>query len=180
MINQKSSLENAYKIFDKFFDEHEMVDENEEKFFETHMPDKKRNYYKILGVNKNASMEEIQNAYRKLALKYHPKSNPNDEEAHRKFVEVNEAYQMLSNNAHRSTYDDLLFGDIVPRRSFDIFEDFFQDRWMDFPSETDFFKPIFSRRRPWEDMNRFTDMGSRMLEPMREFDKRQLQNIKDG
>lgn len=98
-----------------------MIGEDEEKFFETHYPERKKNYYKILGVERNATMEDITNAYRKLALKYHPKSNPNNEEAHRKFVEVNEAYQTLSNKLNRSNYDDLLFGEIIPRRSFDIF-----------------------------------------------------------
>lgn len=94
-------------------------------------------------------MEEITNSYRKLALKYHPKTNPNNEEAARKFVEINEAYQTLSNQTNRSTYDTLTFGDIVPRRAFDIFENFFEDKWMDMPSETEFFQPIFgsSRRR---------------------------------
>lgn len=56
-----------------------MLNEDEEKFFEKHFPDRRKNYYKILGVNKDASMDDITNAYRKLALQYHPKSNPNNE-----------------------------------------------------------------------------------------------------
>lgn len=87
-----------------------MISEDEEKFFDTHYPGRRKNYYKVLGVNKDASMEEITNAYRKLALKYHPKTNLNNEEAARKFVEVNEAYQTLSNQTNRSTYDTLNFG----------------------------------------------------------------------
>jgi curved DNA-binding protein CbpA len=55
------------------------------------------NYYKVLGVSKTATLDDIKAAYRKLALKYHPKNNPNDEGAHTKFVEVNEAYNALSN-----------------------------------------------------------------------------------
>jgi DnaJ-class molecular chaperone len=129
-----------------------MLNEEEEKFFEKHFPSKRKNFYKILGVSKDSTMEEITNAYRKLALQYHPKNNPNNEEAHKKFVEVNEAYQTLSNKGIRSSYDDLVFGEILPRRAFDIFENFFEDKWMDMPSETEFFTPIFSRRRPWQDI----------------------------
>ena len=46
-----------------------MIGEDEEKFFDTHYPGRRKNYYKVLGVNKDASMEENTNAYRKLALK---------------------------------------------------------------------------------------------------------------
>src|SRR3954469_7992909 len=62
-------------------------------------------YYKILGVDKNASEEEIKKAYRKLARKYHPDLNPNDKEAHRKFQEINEANEVLSDPEKRKKYD---------------------------------------------------------------------------
>jgi len=52
---------------------------------------------------------------------------------------------------------------MIPRRSFDIFENFFEDRWRDIPSEVDFFKPIFSRRRPWLGMSGWSDMNQPML-----------------
>lgn len=55
-------------------------------------------------------MDEIKKAYRKLSLKYHPKNNPNDEEARKKFVEVNEAFNALSDELKRKTYDDVFFG----------------------------------------------------------------------
>jgi curved DNA-binding protein CbpA len=55
-----------------------MIDENEEKFFSQHYPEQTKNYYRILGVPKNASMEDIKSAYRKMSLKYHPKNNPNN------------------------------------------------------------------------------------------------------
>jgi curved DNA-binding protein len=62
-------------------------------------------YYKILGVDKNAPDEDIKKAYRKLARKYHPDLNPNDKEAHKKFQEINEANEVLSDPEKRKKYD---------------------------------------------------------------------------
>ena len=62
-------------------------------------------YYKILGVNKNASADDIKKAYRKLARKLHPDLNPNDKEAHKKFQELNEANEVLSDPEKRVKYD---------------------------------------------------------------------------
>jgi curved DNA-binding protein len=66
-----------------------------------------KDYYKILGVDKKASEDEIKRAYRKLALKYHPDHNPDDKQAEEKFKEINEAYQVLSDQAKRTRYDQL-------------------------------------------------------------------------
>jgi curved DNA-binding protein len=66
-----------------------------------------RDYYKVLGVEKNASAEEIKKAYRKLALKYHPDRNQGDAAAEEKFKEINEAYQVLSDDDKRAHYDRL-------------------------------------------------------------------------
>jgi len=62
-------------------------------------------YYKILGITKNASDEDIKKAYRKMARKYHPDLNPNYKEAEQKFKEVNEANEMLSHPENRKKYD---------------------------------------------------------------------------
>ncbi|HSV10952.1 MAG TPA: J domain-containing protein, partial [Hanamia sp.] len=61
--------------------------------------------YKTLGVAKNASAEDIKKAYRKLARKYHPDVNPNDKEAHKKFQQINEAHEVLSDSEKRKKYD---------------------------------------------------------------------------
>jgi curved DNA-binding protein len=62
-------------------------------------------YYNILGVNKNATQEEIKKAYRKLARKYHPDLNPNDNESKKKFQQINEANEVLSDPEKRKKYD---------------------------------------------------------------------------
>ncbi len=65
----------------------------------------KRDYYEVLGVDKNASADEIKKAYRKKAIQYHPDKNPGDKEAEEKFKEAAEAYDVLSNPEKRSRYD---------------------------------------------------------------------------
>lgn len=69
------------------------------------MPEKKRDYYEVLGVKKDASKDKIAKAYRKLALKYHPDRNPDDNEAENKFKEATEAYEVLTDTEKRAQYD---------------------------------------------------------------------------
>ena len=63
-------------------------------------------YYKILGVDKSASQDDIKKAFRKLARKYHPDLNPNDPSAKDKFQEINEANEVLSDPEKRKKYDE--------------------------------------------------------------------------
>src|ERR1700732_4533614 len=65
----------------------------------------KRDYYEVLGVNRTASAEELKRAYRKLALQFHPDRNPNDPQAESRFKEINEAYEVLSDQSKRQRYD---------------------------------------------------------------------------
>lgn len=69
----------------------------------------KRDYYEVLGVNKNASEDEIKKAYRKIAIKYHPDRNPGNKEAEEKFKEAAEAYDVLHDKQKRQQYDQFGF-----------------------------------------------------------------------
>jgi len=71
-----------------------------------------KDYYKVLGIDKNASDDDIKRAYRKLAKKYHPDTNPNNPEAEARFKEVNEANEVLSDKDKREMYDR--FGTTTP------------------------------------------------------------------
>lgn len=62
-------------------------------------------HYETLGVEKNATQDEIKKAYRKLAMRWHPDQNSNDPEATEKFKQISEAYEVLSNEAKRAEYD---------------------------------------------------------------------------
>ena len=78
------------------------------------MAENKRDYYEVLGVEKNASADEIKKAYRKAAMKYHPDRNPGDTVAEEKFKEVGEAYEILSDDQKRSRYDQFGFAGVDP------------------------------------------------------------------
>ena len=65
----------------------------------------RKDYYKILGVSKDASEDEVKRAYRKLARKYHPDVNPGDTSSEEKFKEISEAHEVLSDKEKRAGYD---------------------------------------------------------------------------
>ena len=65
----------------------------------------KRDFYEVLGLKKDASVDDIKKAFRKKAMQYHPDKNPGDKVAEDKFKEVNEAYEVLSDADKRDKYD---------------------------------------------------------------------------
>ncbi|NLO88726.1 MAG: molecular chaperone DnaJ [Clostridia bacterium] len=84
----------------------------------------KRDYYEVLGVPRNASKEEIKKAYRKLARKYHPDVNPGDKNAEEKFKEIQEAYEVLSDDNLRARYDQFGHQGVNDEGGFGGFGDF--------------------------------------------------------
>jgi molecular chaperone DnaJ len=106
----------------------------------------KRDYYEVLGVQKNASKEDIKNAYRKLALQYHPDRNK-EPSAEEKFKELSEAYAVLSDDEKRKRYD--IYGHVGAEEAFRgseaNFEEIFRD--MGFGGFRDIFEQIFGSRR---------------------------------
>src|SRR5215472_2837473 len=77
-----------------------------------------RDYYEVLGVKRDASEEEIKKAHRKLARQYHPDRNPGDKQAETRFKEIQDAYDVLSDKAKRSQYDQFGFAGPGPGGGF--------------------------------------------------------------
>ena len=74
----------------------------------------KRDYYSTLGVNRDASDEEIKKAYRKLAMKHHPDRNPDDKASEDKFKDAKEAYEVLSDPKKRAAYNQFGHAGVDP------------------------------------------------------------------
>ena len=78
------------------------------------MPEEKRDYYEVLGVDKSVGEDDLKKAYRKAAKKYHPDLHPGDAEAEKSFKEVNEAYEILSDKEKRARYDQFGHAGVDP------------------------------------------------------------------
>src|SRR5450631_3238381 len=78
----------------------------------------KRDYYTTLGVNRDASDEDIKKSYRKLAMKHHPDRNPDDKASEEKFKEAKEAYEVLTDGRKRAAYDQFGHAGVDPSAGF--------------------------------------------------------------
>src|ERR1700746_2109656 len=78
----------------------------------------KRDYYTVLGLNRDASEEDIRKAYRRLAMKYHPDRNPDDKGTEEKFKEAKEAYEVLTDARKRAAYDQFGHAGVDPSAGF--------------------------------------------------------------
>ncbi|MDR1216512.1 MAG: molecular chaperone DnaJ [Treponema sp.] len=106
----------------------------------------KRDYYEVLGVQKNATKDEIKKAYRKLAVQYHPDKNPGNKEAEEKFKEATGAYEVLGDDEKRAAYDQFGFSGVEGMNGgqdfsqvFRGFEDIFGGDFSGFSSFSDVF-----------------------------------------
>lgn len=100
-------------------------------------------YYKILGLNNNASEEEIKKAYKKMALKYHPDKNP-DNDTSDKFKEISEAYQILTNKGNNSN-NNVKFNQYNFKDADDLFKEFFaRSSVFESAFQDDFFGDVFN------------------------------------
>lgn len=145
---QHFGVNDAYKLFDKFFDDNGVKDEQEKTFFEKNYPNRKPTYYESLGVPRTASFSDIQRAYRRLAVKYHPSANEGNAESEKKFIEINEAYSHLCNVFRRRNYDDVRFGELHPHNAHNIFVDFFRTNPELFEDDVQLFSDILGSKKP--------------------------------
>jgi curved DNA-binding protein len=138
-----------------------------------------KDYYQMLGLNRNASEDEIKKAYRKLALQYHPDHHPDDPESENKFKEIGEAYAVLGDRGRKEEYDDS--GHVRFKRRYsseDIFRDFdFDQLFKEFGVgfETRSFRGFFCGRRRrgcgWRKANLFR--GAFFQESLKDFSERE-------
>lgn len=112
-----------------------------------------RDYYSVLGLQKNATTDEIKSAYRKLANKYHPDKNKGDKKAEEKFKEINEAYQVLSDPEKRKKYDMLGNNWNQHRNTGGTSDNFNWDEWFEQPRN-------YKRKENKENFQTFRDFFS--------------------
>lgn len=114
-----------------------------------------KDYYEILGVPEDASVDEIKKKYRELVKQYHPDLNKGDEEAAKRMAEINEAYQVLTDPKKRAEYDAMRKGGVGfsseyyrPGQGFDFFDSIFRDFFTDFPFGSSFFNRTATKTKP--------------------------------
>lgn len=115
-----------------------------------------QDYYELLGVKKDAAADEIKKAYRRLARKYHPDLNPGDAASEKKFKEINEAYEVLSNDKKRKEYDQFGKTPFEGAQGFGGFRT--QDYATGFGGAEDIFSNLFNNFRYQESPLRGSDL----------------------
>lgn len=118
-----------------------------------------KDYYKILGLRKNANQEEIKRKYRELAKKYHPDRNPNDILAEKRFKDINEAHDILSDSAKKAQYD--LMG--KNWGSYRKFADQAKSTYNQKKEEGFEFKDLFTRERMNDAFKNVVDLGKEAI-----------------
>lgn len=140
------SKADALKQFDSFFREFELLPE-ETEFFKKHDPNRPKNYYEILGVRKNASKQEISEAFRKLSMEYHPKNRKDkDANAEKEFTQICEAYNHLQDDFKRQTYDALSCTCEIPSEAaYKQFNDKFEDEKFEDTKDEEVIRPFVKK-----------------------------------
>lgn len=112
-------------------------------------------YYQLLGVSKTSTEEEIKKGYKRMAMKYHPDKNKNDNEAEQKFKEISQAYQVLIDKNKRRMYD--LTGKMDEQPSFESAEDIFT-KLFNIATQTDYLSNLFNAKPKTHQSNMRNDM----------------------
>ncbi len=119
-----------------------------------------QDYYETLGIKKTAAPDEIKKAYRRLARKHHPDLNPGDKASEKKFKEINEAYEILSDSKKKSEYDQFGKAAFEGGHGFEGFKT--QDHGFGFSGADDIFSDLFSGFRQEHAPPRGTDLVTRL------------------
>ena len=126
-------------------------------------------YYKILEVPENADISEIKKKYRKMAMKYHPDRNAGDEKAVKKFREITEAYEVLSNDKRRKEYDYKRKNERNPQKNKNNKENFKSKSFQNnFTFGKEFFKSASKMKEMFESSFNLNKMGKKKAEMEKE------------